>query len=74
MREILVGPEGAGQRLDKYLQKYMAKAPGSVWRRETGFSCSSQKRPLKIFVGSRQAGGSFPWRSWISSMKMNRCF
>ena len=31
MREILVGAEGAGQRLDKYLQKYMAKAPGSFF-------------------------------------------
>ncbi|MCI8505426.1 MAG: RluA family pseudouridine synthase [Lachnospiraceae bacterium] len=46
MREILVGAEGAGQRLDKYLQKYMAKAPGSFFYkmlRKKNITCNKKK-------------------------------
>ena len=46
MREILVGPEGAGQRLDKYLQKYMARAPKSFFYkmlRKKNITCNRKK-------------------------------
>ncbi|MCI9485806.1 MAG: RluA family pseudouridine synthase [Lachnospiraceae bacterium] len=46
MREILVGAEGAGQRLDKYLQKYMAKAPKSFFYkmlRKKNITCNRKK-------------------------------
>ena len=46
MREILVGAEGAGQRLDKYLQKYMAKAPKSFFYkmfRKKNITCNKKK-------------------------------
>ena len=46
MRELLVGAEGAGQRLDKYLQKYMALAPGSFlykMLRKKNITCNRKK-------------------------------
>ncbi len=46
MREIFVGAEGAGQRLDKYLQKYMAKAPKSFFYkmlRKKNITCNRKK-------------------------------
>lgn len=46
MREICVGEEGAGQRLDKYLQKYMAEAPKSFFYkmlRKKNITCNKKK-------------------------------
>ncbi|MCI8465010.1 MAG: RluA family pseudouridine synthase [Lachnospiraceae bacterium] len=46
MRELLVGEEGAGQRLDKYLQKYMSEAPKSFFYkmlRKKNITCNRKK-------------------------------
>ena len=46
MRELIVGAEEAGGRLDKYLQKYMAKAPKSFFYkmlRKKNITCNGKK-------------------------------
>ena len=46
MRELTVRTEDAGQRLDRYLQKYMALAPKSFFYkmlRKKNITCNGKK-------------------------------
>ena len=66
MKEIRIGKNQCGQRLDKFLQKYLTEAPKSFLYK--------MLRKKNIKRNGKRAEGSeiYPMRRWKSSLAMGQ--